>query len=107
MIKYQPNFKSVKSHPLPKWYDDAKFGIFIHWGVYSVPAYAPTGEIKLEKMLTGEITSDETPYAEWYQNSLRVKGSSVHQHHLSTYGAEVPYEVLRPTIQPGYYRLGS
>ena len=36
---YEPTWESIESHPLPQWYDDAKFGIFIHWGVYSVPAY--------------------------------------------------------------------
>ncbi|XP_055630195.1 putative alpha-L-fucosidase isoform X2 [Toxorhynchites rutilus septentrionalis] len=37
--KYQPTWVSLDSRPLPKWYDDAKIGIFIHWGVYSVPSY--------------------------------------------------------------------
>ncbi|EEB19196.1 Plasma alpha-L-fucosidase precursor, putative [Pediculus humanus corporis] len=37
--KYEPNWKSLDSRPLPKWYDDAKIGIFIHWGVFSVPSY--------------------------------------------------------------------
>ena len=36
---YEPTWESLQSHPLPQWYGDAKFGIFIHWGVYSVPAY--------------------------------------------------------------------
>ena len=34
---YQPTVESLSTHPLPQWYGDAKFGIFIHWGVYSVP----------------------------------------------------------------------
>jgi len=38
---YQPNWNSIDSRPTPAWFTDAKFGIFIHWGVYSVPAYAP------------------------------------------------------------------
>ena len=38
-IKYEPNWDSLDTHPLPNWYDDAKVGIFIHWGVFSVPAY--------------------------------------------------------------------
>jgi len=36
---YKPTFESLDSHPTPKWFTDAKFGIFIHWGVYSVPAF--------------------------------------------------------------------
>ncbi|XP_058790413.1 alpha-L-fucosidase-like [Phymastichus coffea] len=37
--KYLPDWKSLDSRPLPQWYDEAKFGIFIHWGVFSVPSY--------------------------------------------------------------------
>lgn len=37
--EYQPTWQSLSSHPVPRWYRDAKFGIFIHWGVYAVPAY--------------------------------------------------------------------
>src|ERR1017187_8421912 len=38
---YQPNWESLDRRPTPSWFADAKFGIFIHWGVYSVPSYAP------------------------------------------------------------------
>ena len=38
--KYQPTWESLDSRPLPSWYDDAKFGIFMHWGVYSVPSFS-------------------------------------------------------------------
>ena len=37
--KYKPTWESLDKHPLPEWFNDSKFGIFIHWGVYSVPAY--------------------------------------------------------------------
>ncbi|KAE9550184.1 hypothetical protein FO519_006609, partial [Halicephalobus sp. NKZ332] len=37
--QYQPTWSSIDSRPLPSWYDDSKFGIFCHWGVYSVPAH--------------------------------------------------------------------
>ena len=37
--EYQPTWDSLNSRPLPKWYDQAKFGIFLHWGVYSVPSF--------------------------------------------------------------------
>ena len=39
--RYTGNWNSVNAHTVPKWYDDCKFGIFIHWGIYSVPAFAP------------------------------------------------------------------
>jgi alpha-L-fucosidase len=50
---YQPDWKSLDSRPTPEWWLDAKFGVFIHWGVYSVPGYTAKGN-----------------YAEWYQHSL-------------------------------------
>ncbi|MEE6475540.1 hypothetical protein FKM82_010793 [Ascaphus truei] len=36
---YQPTWESLDSRPIPAWFDDVKFGIFIHWGVFSVPSY--------------------------------------------------------------------
>lgn len=44
---YQPTWQSIDSRPVPAWFEDAKFGIFIHWGVYSVPAYSPTARDKV------------------------------------------------------------
>ncbi|XP_033755187.1 alpha-L-fucosidase-like [Pecten maximus] len=38
-VKYEPNWASLDSRPLPPWFDEAKVGIFLHWGVFSVPAY--------------------------------------------------------------------
>ena len=46
-MHFEPTYESVHQHKLPKWYDDAKFGIFIHWGLFSVPGWAvkkPEGE---------------------------------------------------------------
>ncbi|XP_048252457.1 alpha-L-fucosidase-like [Haliotis rufescens] len=37
--RYEPNWQSIDSRPLPSWYDESKIGIFIHWGVFSVPSY--------------------------------------------------------------------
>lgn len=37
--RYTPDWPSVDSRPLPEWFDQAKFGVFVHWGVYSVPAW--------------------------------------------------------------------
>jgi alpha-L-fucosidase len=57
--RYEANWKSIDSRPTPPWWSDAKFGIFIHWGVYSVPAFAPKGE-----------------YAEWYWERIGRPGDS-------------------------------
>ena len=39
--QYEPTLASLDNHPLPQWYAGAKLGIFIHWGLYSVPGWAP------------------------------------------------------------------
>ncbi len=55
-MKYENNWESLNARPVPEWFGDAKFGIFIHWGIYSVPAYAPRGT-----------------YAEWYWNAIEER----------------------------------
>jgi hypothetical protein len=39
VLRYDPKWESLDSRPLPQWYDNSKFGIFIHWGVFSVPSF--------------------------------------------------------------------
>lgn len=51
--KYEPNWTSIDSRPLPKWFDESKFGIFIHWGVYSVPSFG--NEWFWHNLITGNI----------------------------------------------------
>lgn len=41
---YEPNWNSLDARPLPSWYDESKFGIFLHWGVFSVPSYGGDGK---------------------------------------------------------------
>jgi len=76
----------LKRHPLPAWFNDAKLGIFVHWGLYSFPAWAqPSSEL-------GNVDWNkwfyQNPYAEWYLNSIRLKESSAYKHHAATYGAD-------------------
>ena len=40
---FRADWESLQKYEVPEWYKDAKFGIFIHWGVFSVPAWAPVG----------------------------------------------------------------
>ncbi len=92
---YQPTFESVNQHPLPGWYQDAKFGIFIHWTISSVPAYAPTGLGDIGQLFARKsqrFAYAHQPYAEWYQNSLRIRGSPAYQYHRQTFGARYPYQ---------------
>ena len=73
---YQPNWESLDRRPVPQWYRDAKFGIFIHWGVYSVPGFRTRGE-----------------YAEWYQNGLNSGDSVTIAYHKKKYGSLTYYQL--------------
>jgi alpha-L-fucosidase len=87
--RYEPNWFSLSNHKLPQWFQDAKLGIFIHWGLYSVPAWAPPvgelGKVDWNKWFTNN------PYAEWYLNTLRITGSPTYEHHIKTYGKDFDY----------------
>lgn len=61
---FKPTWESLKNYETPAWYADAKFGLFIHWGAYSVPAFG----------------------SEWYPRNMYRKGSPEYEHHLKTYG---------------------
>jgi alpha-L-fucosidase len=63
---YKDNYESLDSYDVPQWYKDAKFGIFIHWGVYSVPAYGN----------------------EWYPREMYKEGSDAFKHHIALYGSQ-------------------
>jgi alpha-L-fucosidase len=98
--RYQPTWDSIDSRPMPKWYADAKFGIFIHWGVYSVPAYAPVN------------VKGETPYSEWYWHSLEEgkkrngkPGDGMHtwEFHRKTFGPDFPYFDFAPKFTAELY----
>jgi alpha-L-fucosidase len=70
---FLPSFESLeKVNPVPAWFKDAKFGIYFHWGVYSVPAFAN----------------------EWYPRNMYMKGSAENKHHIETYGevSQWPYD---------------
>ena len=77
--------------PLPAWFDDAKFGIFVHWTAATVPAFAPVGPSPFD--LPPEDAFRLTPYVEWYQNSLAIEGSPVWEHHRQHY-ADVGYDAF-------------
>jgi hypothetical protein len=64
--RFQPTWKSLEQYRTPNWYRDAKFGIFVHWGVYSVPAFG----------------------SEWYPRLMYISGSPEFQHHVQTYGQQ-------------------
>src|SRR5260221_704601 len=70
---YEPTTESLDRPPLPQWYAEAKFGIFVHWGLYSVPRWAPTAHSEQEFESLDYIP--QNPYAEWCLNSMRLDGS--------------------------------
>jgi len=64
---FQPTWESITNNfKTPTWYQDAKFGLFIHWGAYAVPAFG----------------------SEWYPRNMYVAGSDEFKHHVATYGPQ-------------------
>jgi alpha-L-fucosidase len=76
---FDPTWDSLCRYQVPEWYLDAKFGIFIHWGVYSVPAFGN----------------------EWYPRHMYVQGTREFEHHVATYGQqhEFGYKDLVPLFK--------
>ena len=62
--KYKDTWESLQQYRVPEWYANAKFGIFIHWGLYSVPAFG----------------------SEWYSRNMYIQGNKEYEHHIKTYG---------------------
>jgi alpha-L-fucosidase len=79
-----PTWESLAAHRTPQWFEDAKFGIFIHWGVYSVPAFC-----------------DTSTYSEWYQHWLdtNAHGGLERRFHEANYGADFAYRDFAPLFR--------
>ncbi|RJP28507.1 MAG: alpha-L-fucosidase [Candidatus Omnitrophota bacterium] len=77
--RFEPNWQSLDSRPTPAWFDEAKFGIFVVWGPYSVPAWAPKGE-----------------YAEWYWWRINNPNDPTYAFHRKTYGENFRYQDFLP-----------
>ena len=74
--QYQPTWESIDARPVPQWFKDAKFGIFIHWGVYAVPGWSSKGQ-----------------YAEWYQQGLQTNDTARQQFHKKKFGDRTYYDL--------------
>ena len=97
---FKPYRHSLIQHKIPEWYQDAKLGIFIHWGLYSVPAWAEPGDINQlikEKGHGPHFTNN--PYAEWYHNTYQIPGSPAQQYHNEKYGDEITYKDFVPMFE--------
>src|SRR5690242_17577321 len=81
--RYRADWESLKTYEAPEWYKDAKFGIFIHWGAYSVPAFG----------------------SEWYPRMMYVVGSPEYRHHIETYGTQdkFGYKNLIPMFKAEHF----
>jgi alpha-L-fucosidase len=93
---YEPTLESLDQHPLPQWYAGAKLGIFIHWGLYSVPGWAPLTHPDHDFSSNDYIKYD--PYAEWYLNTMRIDGSPTQAYHREHYGANFIYYDFAPVF---------
>ena len=91
---YEGTWESVGTHAVPEWYEDAKLGVFLHWGLYSVPGWAPqVPDIQQLLIHSGpKRMLRENPYAEWYFNSMQIRGSPTQRHHAEVYGEDYSYD---------------
>ena len=82
--RYEADWASLDARPTPQWFLDAKFGVFIHWGVYSVPAWGEVGQ-----------------YAEWYWQRISDKkpDNVWWQFHKRTYGEDFAYQDFAPQFK--------
>jgi alpha-L-fucosidase len=105
-MKYEPTYDSVRQHPIPTWYHDAKLGIFVHWGLFSVPGWAPDGaDIDEQVAVKGwEAMFANNPYAEWYLNTLRIGDTPTQRHHYRTYGNQFSYDDFAPIFNDAIER---
>ncbi|MFG3690810.1 alpha-L-fucosidase [Micromonospora sp. NPDC047740] len=87
---YEPTPESLNRHQAPRWFDDAKLGFFIHWGPYSVPAFAPK--------------SGGRAYAEWYWSEMNKQTAPTHRHHADTYGEDFPYDRFIEQWKPDKFK---
>jgi alpha-L-fucosidase len=94
MVKYEPTIASLDRHEVPFWYTHAKLGIFIHWGLYSVPGWAPLSHPEHDFDSAEYIKFN--PYAEWYFNTMRIDGSPTQAYHREHYGANFSYYDFAP-----------
>lgn len=91
--RYSATVESLGEHRVPSWFDDAKFGVFIHWGPYSIPAFAPVPASKDEAQAPGSRFATN-PYAEWYLNTMLFPDSATAAYHRDIYGDGYDYRAF-------------
>ena len=93
---YEANWASLDRRPVPQWWVDAKFGIFIHWGVYSVPAYAPVSYGNDEAKYLSEC------YSEHYQHRI-LQGRTAFVEHNKRFNGGRPYAAYAPEFKAEHF----
>lgn len=85
--------------PCPDWFAKPQLGIFIHWGLFTIPAFAPPGR-SLPDLMANDFDRAcvLSPYSEWYENAVRVAGSQSQAHHAAHWGNR-PYTDFRPMFE--------
>ena len=94
---FEPSWQSLRKHQVPAWFNNAKLGIFIHWGPYSVPGWAPPEGTYGQMDFTDFL--HRNPYAEWYLNSLRLVGTPTWSYHRTKYGKDFSYYNFVPIFE--------
>ncbi|MGB2822800.1 MAG: alpha-L-fucosidase [Phycisphaerae bacterium] len=86
-MKYEANWESLEQYAVPEWFRDAKLGIFIHWGVYAVPAFG----------------------SEWYPRKMYIEGDKAFEHHRGTWGpqSEFGYKDFIPMFKAEKWQPGA
>jgi alpha-L-fucosidase len=101
MTRYAPDPDSLREHGAPDWLRDAKLGVMVTWGLYSVPAWAPrSGHITDLLRNQYDRACALTPYAEWYENSLKFPEGETAAHHAGTWPGR-DYAAFRGEFEAG------
>jgi alpha-L-fucosidase len=89
------SFAALAGRACPDWYAAPQLGIFIHWGIFAIPAWAPRGKSIADLMREDfENAAMLSPYAEWYQNAMAAPESPTAERHKTMY-ADAPYDAFR------------
>jgi alpha-L-fucosidase len=92
--------EDLNQRETPAWFDASKFGIFIHWGPYAIPAFAPLeGDINDALVNHFDDFTLHTPYVEWYWNALQYEESATYAYHAANYGVDYAYENFGPLFR--------
>ncbi len=100
-MNFEPTLESLNARRVPPWFEDAKFGIFIHWGLFSIPGFATRGGSIGDAFRENyDIAVARTPYTEWYWNAIKVPESESAKHHREVWG-DRPYQDFREPFLEG------